>query len=345
MQRSFATTAALLLTLCIGLSQAAEPECLLLVRDAPAGGLVLGEVAALPGFPVVGPVAASVDGRPVPAQLIPPIRNGQPVLVALKLPGAGAHRVTLRLLGKASPTRPSKIEVSAAGALITHDLGRLGGLPSRIAFAGSGKVFDTFDWNDRLHDPTLGSYRLDKGKQASIEVVSTGPLCTVVRVNGRYARPDGKEPASQPEATYDWFYFHEVPLVYVRTDVRQSQPTPWKELHFLELRYPDESFRSWAGGSPPQTGTFTATKKSHSFGDWAMLREGANAIAMLRAGRMLLYDGRGGHGAYLHAHGNQAWAGWNKLARESRGHVILDKASPEFARRRSSCVSMDERRT
>jgi len=90
-----------------------------------------------------------------------------------------------------------------------------------------------------------------------------------------------------------------------------------------ELNYPDESFGAWAGGEPPQTGTFTGTKEGFSFNDWAMLRDGRNAIAMLRAGRMLFHDGRGGYGTYLHARSTKAWGGWKDADPES---------CPEFER-------------
>jgi hypothetical protein len=327
-------------------SAAGEPDGWFLVGDAPAGGLVLGEITALPGLPRIREDSAlsiegTADGKPVPCQFVPPLRPGQPALIVLRVPGAGDHRVRWRVTREASlhPLQ-DKVQVRTAGAVFTHDVKRLGGLLGRIVFPKSGKVFDTFDWNDRLYDPKLGSFRLDAGGTDGVQVISTGPLCTVVRTRNPYAKPDGTPPESRPEAAYDWLYFHDVPLVYVRADIRQSQPTPWGEIHFLELRYPDESFRSWAGGDPVQTGTFTVTKKSTGFHEWAMLREGSSAIAMLRAGRMLLYDGRGGHGTYLHAYGTEAWRGWSDTHRRTSAWLWIGESADPVARVREALASL-----
>ncbi|OQW95395.1 MAG: hypothetical protein BWK77_07510 [Verrucomicrobia bacterium A1] len=54
-----------------------------------------------------------------------------------------------------------------------------------------------------------------------------GPLCTVVRVEGRCVRADGTGIDPQPRAVYDWFYFHDSPRIYVQGTVRQDTPRSW----------------------------------------------------------------------------------------------------------------------
>jgi len=182
----------------------------------------------------------------------------------------------------AAPPAKGNIQIRGRFFRVTHDPKKMGGLPSRIEFPRGGKVFDTFAWNDRLYHPKLGSYGLRHDTAAEVEWASRGPLCDVVRVRGRYVKPDGSRPESKPQAAYEWVYFRDLPLAFVRATVTQQADFAWRELHFLELNYPDRSFGSWAGGEPLQTGTFAAKKKGFGFPDWGLIREGPNAIAMLR---------------------------------------------------------------
>src|SRR5439155_3496723 len=118
----------------------------------------------------------------------------------------------------------------------------MGGLPSRLVFRSTGKALDKIAWNDRLYEKEQGSFFLRFDPDPKVEVVSEGTLCTVVRVRARYMQPNGKRPASEPEAIYDWYYFSSLPLVYVQATTRQSQPFAWKEHHFLEVVFPGEEF-------------------------------------------------------------------------------------------------------
>jgi len=315
--------------------RAAELE--LLVRDVPAHGVVLGEVTIPPSYlPAKGqrpgrsqPAAeARLAGRPVPVQLIRPVDGGPgKVLIALKLPAARDCRIRLALTSRSRPKSPTaSMTVRCGGATITHRAGTMGALPSRIAFGPGGKVFERFAWNDRLYDPEVGGLSLRHDPTARFEVISAGPVCTVVRTHGRYVKADRTPGDSQPTATYDWMYFRDLPLAYVRAEIRQRRPRSWREIHVLELNYPDDSFPSWAGGAPARAGTFKGKGQNVSFSAWGLVRDKTAAVGMLRAGRVLLHDGRGAYGTYIHAHATKAWAGWADRRRSVSAWLWLGKA-------------------
>ncbi|NLX98957.1 MAG: hypothetical protein GXY83_22660 [Rhodopirellula sp.] len=263
--------------------------------------------------------AASADGSEVVVQFVPsadydPSANVAGTLV-LRFPKDIDGWLRLVFDGDPAPTKPWDGVVTTGAYVIHHDAKKQGGLPSRIEFPASGKVFEDFRWQDRAYEPKAGSFRLGDDNDSRVERISQGPLATVVEVGGRYTRADGTSPPSQPQAIYQWFYFHDRPLVYVTALQRQEQPFAWKELHFLELNFPGEDFLNWAGGEPQQQGRFEATGKGTSFNQWAALLNGNDAIAAMQSGDLLLYDGRGGYGTYLHAHRDVAWSAWDGTAR------------------------------
>ena len=114
----------------------------------------------------------------------------------------------------------------------------------------------------------IGLVRPAADLQAKVTLVSRGPLCTAVRVTGRYVQADGKAPPSAPQAVYDWLYLADRPLVLVRAAMQQKEPSAWPEVHFLELDYPREAFPRWAGGEPWNRVLFTASKKSFTMPQW-----------------------------------------------------------------------------
>ena len=331
---------------CVSLCAAAAPgestDLLLLVRDAPAHGIVVAPVS-LPETPAGRAVlraAASVNGRDVPAQLVAPLGGEHQWLAVLKLPGGGDHDVRLKLTeAAAEASRPAAAAASNAWVELRFDAKNRAALLSAVTFRRTKKRFETLAWNDRLHDPKLGSFHLRHGA-GRVEALAAGPVCTVVRTHAAYAKPDGSRPESKPEASYDWLLFRDAPLLLVRAHVRQASPRAWRELHFLELSYPDESFGTWAGGEPLKAGRFTATRKTSAFGDWAMLRDGPNAIAMLRAGRMIFYDGRGGYGTYLHAHATRAWQGWRDAEASFSAWLWLGDAAGPVAEVRKAADAL-----
>ncbi len=301
---------------------------LVLVQNAPPHGVVLAKVdlttfaqrvRALP-FSPAGLTATDAQQRSIPVQFVPDLNfDPQQRLTGwllLHLPAGGSAQVALHY----QPKPPQLVRwdgtvtVQKGTVVITHDPKRMGGLPSRIVFHHEPqKEFATFVWNDRVHHRQHGSFHLRNTPNPTLTLISDGPIATVVRVGAHYLQgklPDFLAPASQPEAVYDWFYFHELPLVFVTVVARQKKPDAWDEWHFLELNFPDESFREWAGGEPLQMGKFTASQRSFGFPDWGALLDPPHAIAVLRSGQALFHDGRGGYGTYLHAHGDRAWQGW-----------------------------------
>jgi hypothetical protein len=289
------------------------PDVLLRVDHAPAHGLVTAridlasvwkDVPEATGCPQ--PVRAVIlpDETPVPAQFVPEADFHLPAhaagVVVLALPREGESIVRLTF----SPEMPAEKGVReytarGNGFVLGFAKARLAGLPSRVTFSRTGKQFENFAWNDRLYDPEAGQFWLRCDAGSTLSVVSEGALCTVVRVHARYCQPDGKRPSTQPEAVYDWFVFHDRPAVLVTAVVRQNTAYLWNELHFLELNFPDESFRQWAGGEPLKTGDFTGAKSSIRETAWGALIDGQNAIGLF-GGKVIFYDGRGEYGTYMH---------------------------------------------
>lgn len=326
---------------------AAWPQDILLkVEDAPADGLVVGRVDLTAAArwcrktPVAPEGITAIDvagGRHVPLQFVPdPDFDGHDriagtVVLRLDQPGAA----TLRLgfgAGKpavAESAKPWSGVVSNSFYTVAHDPKHQGGLPWRITFNGTGKVFDQIRWNNRLHHRQQGSFCVCDDPAPQVERVVTGPLCTVVRVQGRYVQ-GGKPPASQPTAVYDWYYFADRPLVHVTATIRQRTPATWHEVHFLELNYPGPALPQWAGGEPPQEGRFQATMKSFSASQWGVIHDGTNGIGMFRGGQVLLHDGGGG--TYIQPHGDVAWQEWNGASRAFSGWLWINAhASPAKA--------------
>ncbi len=209
--------------------------------------------------------------------------------------------------------------VAGPGYQATHDPKRMGGFPSKIVFA-SGKAFETPRWNNRLHHRELGSFAVCDDPQATLELVSDGPLCSVVRVRGHYVQ-GGKRPASEPSAVYDWHYFRDRPLVFVAVTIQQKQPFTWHEVHPLEMIFAREHFPRWAGGDPFQQGEFQVTNKTHSAPRWGLVHDGQNGIGMFDCGQVLFYDA--GAGSYIQAHGDSAWSPWGETRRQSSAWLWL----------------------
>ncbi|MHC4404530.1 MAG: hypothetical protein ACYTG0_33160, partial [Planctomycetota bacterium] len=253
------------------------------------------------------------DGREAPFQFVPSVDYNPQERIAgtavLQVPAKSDGRVRLEL-GSAGAARekPWDGTVTTPAFVVRHDPKKMGGLPWSISFPKTGKQFDGFHWNDRVYDRQQGWFGLRNDPEPTVELVAQGPLCTVVRVRARYMKSPDEAPPSKPEAVYDWHYFHDRPLVFVRAAMTQEESYAWPEHHFLELNYPREAFPRWAGGEPLREGEFTVTNKTFGLPQWGALLDGKNAIAMLACGQALFYDA--GAGTYLHAHGDAAWAGW-----------------------------------
>ncbi|WCJ60633.1 DUF6259 domain-containing protein [Fontisphaera persica] len=205
---------------------------------------------------------------------------------------------------------------------IVHDAAKMGGLPVSLTFTDSGWQVPGLHWNDRLHHQQFGGFAVRYDPHPQIQCLSTGPVCTVVRIRARYTSPNGRCPESKPEVVYDWFYFHHEPLVLVQGRGRQMSPQLWHEVHFLEMAFATNAFTHWAGGNPPREGTFTAADQSHSFSRWAEVRCEPHAVGLLAAGSVMVYDGRS-YGPYVHAHADAAWQSWSSSSWERSAWLYL----------------------
>lgn len=292
----------------VGFQAATSGGPVLVVRDVPPSGIVMARVDLSP-YLASGPCAvAAVDGTgaSVPCQFVPEgpgdARRGT---LVLRLRPAGEQRVNLRV------TRAPAVPAPAIAAPIRLRDAEVsfgeGPFPTRFLFARTGKVFDRFEFHDRLHDPKTGGFSLANDHAARPQVVADGALCTVVRVHARYLNGAGEAPPSKPSATYEWFFFHDEPLVYLSAVVRQEQTFVWSELHFVELAFPGTDFGAWAGGSPDRSGTFTGSRRSETFWNWGALVDGPNAIGLI-GDTARFYDGHGEYGTYIHGPW-ESWAG------------------------------------
>lgn len=319
--------ALLLVSLLISSPVRAE-EALLLVDPVPADGLVVARVdlttALRAGKVEPGPAgaiqASTADGQPIPVQLVPDVDFDPQQRIAgtvvLRLPQGSDGQVRVRFAAVPPvDDKPWDGRVLTPQFTLRHDPTTAAGFPSQLTFTATGKVFDGLRWNDRLYHRDLGGSLLATDPEVKVERISQGPLCTAVRLRARYLLPNGKAPASEPVAVYDWVYLNDRPLVFVRARMTQREAFSWSEVHFLEMNYPRERFPRFVGGEPIKEGEFSNSKKLHSFSQWGAILDGTNAIALLQCGRALVYDG--GPGSYLQAQGDAAWQGWDSLKRET----------------------------
>lgn len=307
-------------------------DVILKIDDVPPDGLVVADVdltaamrwCKLAGNPAGVLASTEPDGRNVVAQWVPGVTYEPQTrltgTLVMQLPSNTSGRVRLKFSSTVARPEAWDGRVQMLGVTLTHDAKRQGGFPSRIQFA-DGTVFDSLRWNDRLFDRKLGSFSPTADRDAKVTLVSKGPLCTAVRVVGRYLRPDGKAPQSTPIAVYDWLYLNHRPLARLNATMTQSESFSWPEIHVWELDYPREAFAQWAGGEPVQQGEFTATKKSFHLPQWSAVLNQNRAIGLMQCGQPILYDG--GPGTYLQAHGDAAWKGWDQTRRESSAWLWL----------------------
>ncbi len=323
------------------------PYALMVVKGSQGGVTVpvdFGRLAHVLGTKIdaesLSPSAA-VEEKNGAQRLIPcqfDADEGTPLkgMLSLLLPASAETRRVRLYLGaspfsiRGQPERPVRVQtengrvvVSNEHYAVTHDPTKMGGLPSRIEFKGTGKVCDTFNLNDRLHDPQQGGFLLRNDAKSKVEVLARGPVRAVVRVRARYAQADGKQPPSQPEATYTFSYYAGSPLVRVEGEVRQREAFRWQELHFIEINFPDESFTSWATGEPLRSGKLLVEKKSYVGASWGALIEGNSVLGMLSGEAVRIYDGRGEYGTYLHG----PWVTWEEKERAFSATLWLGSAS------------------
>ncbi|MBU4461177.1 MAG: hypothetical protein KJ579_11455, partial [Verrucomicrobia bacterium] len=318
-RRGAARCIAALAVLAPGLACAAD-RALLTLAPVPADGIVVTRVdlsapARWCGRDVVGGlrVIDRATDRPLSAQFVPDDGHGASGTLVLKCdPARPTAEVWLDFSAPAiAPDPAGAVTVSTRWAVVTHDPREMGGMPAAIAFAGAAGPPVPVTWNDRLFTRDVGQFALRYDREARVRRLSAGPLCTVVRVEGRCVRADGTGIDPQPRAVYDWFYFHDSPRIYVQGTVRQDTPRSWGEAHFLELAFATNVFSAWVGGEPRQEGVFGAELATPRFPAWGAVFNDRGEIGISAAGGLTVYNGGARGPRYLHAHADAAWQGWS----------------------------------
>jgi hypothetical protein len=330
----------LALTLECSVVAAADDRIVLTLDRVPKDGLVVARVDLTEAAQWCGVKVAperlralAVPGdRPVPAQFVSDEAGAATGTLVLRCdPALPPSRMRLDFAASPESKPASAPTIRTRWYSVTHDPRRLGGLPAEIVFAENGVKFEGMYWNDRLYHRQAGQFWLRYDRAPQVQCVSTGPVCTVVRIAARYCQPDGRQPGSQPAAVYDWYYFQEQPLILVRGSVSQREGQTWHEAHFLELGFATNGFSRWAGGEPSQEGAFRGKDQSHRFNRWGAVIEGRNAIGMLDAGTVIAYDGVG-FGRYLLAQADAAWQEWKATKSEREAWLwIASEENPANA--------------
>jgi hypothetical protein len=247
-------------------------------------------------------------------------------MLTVALPSASGP-VRLRLYPLAAPREAGpvagvqvqqdgeRLVVSNRYFRITHDPARQGGLPSKIEFLATGKTFEAFNWNDRLYDKTLRSFFVRNTPAPKVELVSRGPLHTLVRVTASYAAEGGRTTDTAARAVYEFAYRGDDPRVTMTAEMLQDSAFAWAESHFIEINFPGTDFGQLATSAQETPVALTADEKSYT-GSWAALIDGANVLGVATPGARI-YDGRGGYGTYLHG----PWEGWSGV--EKRQQAVL----------------------
>lgn len=332
--------AVLAVALALAVARAAPADSVvLLVEDAPSDGLVAVPVdltlairhCELQLDGTEGIRGKTAEGAPVPLQFVPDDRfnaaDNYSGLLVMQLPEPQPAEVFLDF-GAAPPANgaPWNGVVRTAWVEAHHDPAAQGGFPSALTILPSKKTLEGIRWADRVHHRELGSFNLANDPQPSIQLAASGPLCTVVRVRARYIRADSQQPSSEPRAVYDWFYFHEYPLVMVRARATQSEAFTWHEHHFLELQFDQQELPRWAGGDPLEQGQFVNATASRSLSPWALVSDGKSGVGMFSAGSVLVYDAPHEQGNYIQARGDQAWQAWSGTELEKSASLWIGSA-------------------
>lgn len=194
---------------------------------------------------------------------------------------------------------------------IVFQSGRQGGFPARFEFTASKKVFDfgSFFWEDRLYRKDLGGFNLNLDKKAQIELVSDGPICSVIRSKAKFVNHKGISPEGDPQAIYHWFCFKDQPDIYVQATYRQDKPVLWKELHFCEF-HQDKAFTEWLSSEDGRAGSFAGSDKSERFRSIAAVADSNGNALMMFGGNTCVYDGKRSPSSYLLFDPNFAWQSW-----------------------------------
>jgi len=273
-------------------------------------------------------------GKAVPHQFEPAFdydpKKGAVGALVLKLNKGGAKRLGVYLGRDPQKFAPpaetvrlreteEEIEVGNKFFAVSHPRRANGGLPNKLVFAGSGKVDDALQLNDRLYTRELGVFALKYDSTPKVSVVAKGRIRTVVRTVARYVNSDGQSSPTSAFAVYDFCYYPDQPYFEVKVRVFQEKPFEWKELHFLELHHKQPLFPNWALGRTGLQGKFEDRQQATRGDEWGAIYDAKNLLGLICSSRVLIYDGQSGYGTYLHG----PWIQWDGTRWQGRAWVYV----------------------
>ena len=297
------------------------------VTSAPPGSVVVARAPAGTIGPLEAYVPGAAGGLALPSQWSPDLPDAP---LAFWLP-VGTAAETVRLRRSTTPAVAAggpRLQLSRDGEQLTvtsdsyevvHRPDEQAGLPSSVRLLPDGPIVTGFNYNDRVYDPTLGGYILRYDPQPTIEVLASGPLRVVIRTTASYLKQDGTAPDSRPQATYTFTYLAGSPRVEVAAYATQTSTFAWQQLHIIEWNFADPPSKTVVGDALAEPLTLSNTEKT-SNSRWAGLDLDGRLFGLTCPDRLLIYDGIGGYGFYLHG----PWVEWNGLEHRNQVTMLLD---------------------
>ncbi|NLT70771.1 MAG: hypothetical protein GXX91_08760, partial [Verrucomicrobiaceae bacterium] len=259
------------------------------------------------------------DGKKTyPAQIVlePHFDENHQAMLLISAPSKQQLKGVLELTPAPQPI-VSKDDIAVAstkGATWEFSAER-GIFPTKLQMTDSETLYTKYTWEDRLHSKKLSSYRLYRKGNGTLQLLSDGPVATIIRGQAHYLGTEVAEPpelGELPKATYDWYFFKNSPLVYV--DLHQSASTGflWDGTHFMEWNFKEKYFSGFlSNGMKAPRPLVDNNERTPSTTGWAALTSDKDAVAMIRDG-VTIYDGVSGFGNYIRPREpsvNQVWDG------------------------------------
>ncbi|MCF0233818.1 MAG: hypothetical protein HUK22_02420, partial [Thermoguttaceae bacterium] len=241
--------------------------------------------------------------------------------------------VEIRLAPAADATEPTgpraEIVVERPDFAAVHRAGKQGGYPEKIVVKPSGKTIECH-WNDRLYDRAAQTiYALADDADATIELVSDGPLATVVRARAGFVAPDGRRADSDAATVVDWIYWKPAPNgaraglpaeIGVEAAWSKRGPRVWDERHFLEFRLQGQFTQFFGDSDAPAP--LEGGRRNFRYARRAAVLDPENGVgALFSGGSVAVHDGNGLGESYLHAEADFAWTPWT-AEKDRRAAVV-----------------------
>ncbi|MFO7973059.1 MAG: DUF6259 domain-containing protein [Candidatus Hydrogenedentota bacterium] len=336
MKRTWALALSLLFTLAVFAGEA--PDYLLLVVETPpsdgiiARDLELGQFIEDLSSPAAPKAFLEQGDQLAPLLVQFNTRKEEPDRLLIRVPENIASGARIRLYPSNGPegTPPlPKVTLAAesTNGVITvnngivtavHDPTTNGGLPSKITFLDTGKVFEGYFFNDRIYNKETGAFSIRHDTQPETRLVSSGPIEAVVEVRARYMQGDTPAPTGA-RAVYQFRYRAGSPAIEIVAACRQDISREWRELHLTEWHFPSRPLKQWATGASLERGEFTEDSQSLQGSAWACLSDGTHVFGLF-GGSIKLYSGTPTYGSYVHG----PWVPWSGLETTLRTTAWLD---------------------